>query len=409
MFNNLLISAPNLNGGLFFVKDNQPYRLDHRPTTGLFWDRNFFARSIQSKSVKLYDKLIPKDAIGLENIDDIHDILLFDDHLYLVKTYSNEILKFSTKGELVQRWTFPGESDSWHINCLCEWNGEVYFSAFGEFAVYRGYKGASAGAGFVQNLLTGKRSISGLSEPHSPIGINQDLLVANSKNQELIKLSSSGNLLASVKLEGYTRGIAVSNHIIYVGISASRNLDEIKLKNASIVALDLTSFEVISKLELPFDEVYDIFQIDSESHMLPIILDISSSSICEISENNLTLTSSVHKLNQELEERGRWGLGLDDELAKAREKIAELNQELEERGRWVLGLDDELAKAREKIAELNQELSNTRRELHGVWTNPYWRATLPLREVQKWISSPRKQLNIYIKKVWQKINTRQQD
>ena len=401
MFNNLLISAPNLNGGLFFVKDNQIYRLDNRPTTGIFWDRNYFSRSIQPKSVKLYGKILPKEVINLENNDDIHDILLFDEHLYLVKTNSNEILKFSTNGELVQRWTFPGESDSWHINCLCEWNGELYFTAFGEFAEHRGYKGVSEGRGFVQNLLTGNRIISGLSEPHSPRGINQNLLVANSKNQELLKFSSSGDQLASVKLGGYTRGMAVSNDVIYVGISASRNLDEAILNNASIVALNSKTLEVISKLELPFHEVYDILQIDSESDMLPIFLDISSSSICEISDNNIALSSSILNLNQELEERGRWGLRLDDELAKAREKLAELNQELEERGRWGLSLDAELTNTR-------GELANTREELHRVWTNPFWRATLPLREAQKWISSPGKQLNKY-KKAYQKINTSQPD
>ena len=149
----------------------------------------------------------------------------------------------------------------------------------------------------------------------------------------------------------------------------------------------------------------------------------------EIAHLNIDLKQKedqITELNAETIRRGEWALGLKDEIAHLNidlkqkdNQITELNAETIRHGEWALGLKDEIAhlnielKQKEnQITDLNAEtvrrgewalglkaeLKNEQEKLRLISSSNSWLITLPLRELRRWISSPRKQTKKYLKK-----------
>lgn len=275
LFSNLLVSSPN-GGGLFFIHDKLPKKLDSFNTVGLFAAPRKFLRAIQPESVWAFGDnplQIHSDAVAL---GDVHDVLEFEGHLYVVGTTGNEVIKLDSQGTECQRWRFPGEDDSRHVNCLGIWNGRIVYSAFGEFSQHRGYKGLSEGQGFVNDLMTGRRLISGLSQPHTPMPNGENLLLANSERSELHEYAPNGDLLRKKTLPGYTRGISVTEDAIYVGMSKSRNIDVEGLSSAVLLALDPDTWEELGRVAIPASEVYSVISIADDAEMLWTVTQVAS-------------------------------------------------------------------------------------------------------------------------------------
>ncbi|WP_250548112.1 hypothetical protein [Pseudomonas congelans] len=106
-------------------------------------------------------------------VGDVHDVLEFEDHVYVVGTTGNEVIKLDKQGVERQRWHFPGEDDSRHVNCLGIWNGTIVYSAFGEFTSHRGYKGLSDGQGFVNELFRESVLFPGCRNRTRPSGMGK--------------------------------------------------------------------------------------------------------------------------------------------------------------------------------------------------------------------------------------------
>ena len=163
---------------------------------------------------------------------------------------------------VMNRWKFSEEPDSWHLNSLAVWNGRVVFSAFCDQHKSRGYKERSRGEGFVQDLLSGRRLITGLSQPHSLCAFEERLLVANSEACELVEFSASWTRLRSLRLGEYVRGIEICGSTIYAGLGRSRNLEKSSLEHAKIVATSYIDFRFLGELSLPANEIYDIEKLE---------------------------------------------------------------------------------------------------------------------------------------------------
>lgn len=260
-FDNLMVSSPN-NGGLFLLIEGEVHKLDGSNTTGLALDASAWARGMQPGT-------LVTSANGMRSADDgfpdIHDVLLFDDAVYVVATEGNAIVKSDMEGIELQRWVFPGDGDAWHVNCLASMAGRILFSAFGDFRSNREYKGKTLGAGFVQDLESGRRVIDGLSQPHSLLVHGDGLLLTNSETAELQEYDSEFNLLRSINLGGYARGLLVVDGAILVGLSRSRNAEAGTVGTATLLALDLQTWEETARITLPVDEIYSIAVLPKQS------------------------------------------------------------------------------------------------------------------------------------------------
>ncbi|AWY43344.1 glycosyltransferase [Pseudomonas putida] len=342
-FSGLFISSPN-KGGLFLVDENKVYKLDDFSTTGLSRSAEYLVRGSQPASLFVYGEQTLEITESNFSFHDIHDALVVGEHVYLVATTGNEIIKLSMNGVEEQRWVFPGEVDSLHINCLAVWGGAVVFSAFGAFSEHRGYKGNTKGAGYVQDLNTGNHLVVGLSQPHSLTTFGENLLIANSEQKELCEYSPSGELLRSKSLGGYTRGVCVSDKYIYVGLSKSRNINASGVETATLVCLDIESWHELGRIQIPSDEIYSVELIADKPELLSFVAKISS--------------STSYKYSAMVGEQEKKIAGLDQAIAESEQKILGLGEVVSERERHIAILKDSVKSLETQISHLNHTLES---------------------------------------------------
>jgi glycosyltransferase involved in cell wall biosynthesis len=427
-FENLLVSSPN-SGGLFLIHKGNTFRLDSLNTTGLFCFASGVLRGIQPAELCIYKDSVQYISAESVSFGDIHDVHYEAGFYYIVGTSGNEIIKLTENGEEVQRWVFPGEKDSWHINCLGTWNGRIVFSAFGEFREHRGYKGKTEKAGFLQDLLTGERLITELSQPHSPVPFGNNFLIANSEKMDIREFSITGNLLRSKVLDGYTRGIYVGKNAVYVGLSCSRNIEFNGLKSAAIVSLDPVTFEENGRIYLPTQEIYGIQCIDDREELIQAISAIASSSSARLTDSLTQRDGHIANLGQTVEslviDRDAQKAGLeqlqdafnqlslerDEQVLKLNRVVAARDEQISSMGQTVESLvidrdaqkagleqlqdafnqlslerDEQVLKLNRVVAAREGTIDNIQMELTALYNSKSWRLTSPLRKLVGWFA-----------------------
>jgi acetolactate synthase I/II/III large subunit len=203
----------------------------------------------------------------LDMVRDPHDIIFDGTNYIIVSSGTNNIVWVSPAGQIIDTYNFPGEPDSWHINSLFMDEGKLYVSAFGRFDRTREWL-AHYGrrTGIVFSLDSGTNVITGLEQPHHPKRLGKDSwLVCNSGKKELLNINSANEIVGTLQLEKWTRGLALSDKCIFVGESARRKRLEGDDTDAlaSIVVIDKASWTVIGRIALPFEEIYDLVLVPS--------------------------------------------------------------------------------------------------------------------------------------------------
>lgn len=216
----------------------------------------------------------PKVLAG-DALRDVHDVLIAGQWMYIVGTDRNAVYRLDQQGQLDRAWQFSKVPDSWHINCLAEINGKIYFSAFGEYLSGRGYKNGSREQGFIQCLQTGERVVSGLSQPHSLSVNDEKIYLANSETGDIFIFDQQFVPLEKIHVGGYLRGIAFADGQLLVGISNSRNVPNKGDSKAKIVAVDLASRRMRVAFEIPAREIYSIISFASAEDLVGAISDLS--------------------------------------------------------------------------------------------------------------------------------------
>jgi GT2 family glycosyltransferase len=371
LFSNLFVSSPN-GGGLFFLDSGVVFRLDSLNTVGLNLASSSFLRAIQPDALWVCGEQTLILDKRLVDLADIHDVLEYDDHYYVVGTTHNEVIKFNKDGSEVERWRSLGEDDSKHLNCLAIWNGRVVYSAFGEFTEHRGYKGRSAGQGVVKDLETGETLIAGLSQPHSLLQYRANLLVANSEMKEICEYSSSGALIRSKNLKGYTRGICLSGNVIYVGLSRSRNIDNLSVNTAAVLALDAETWEELDRVAIPAAEIYSIVSINNPKRLTSALVSLFSqtaSCLESLAETKLQVQAIAHEAEV---------LSNVRDIEEQRQQLVKEVQNYQESIRKSI---DERTELNKKIIDLLQERGLYQNMVEEIRASTSWRLTSPLRAI----------------------------
>jgi hypothetical protein len=297
VFSRLLVSAPN-GGGLFAVSNGEVHQIDDLSTTGLSLSGGHLARSIQPNSLRLYRAGEAVDINLDEQLGDVHDVLQVGDEYFVVGTQGNTVGKLLYDGTVQQRWSLGGKEDSHHVNCLTVWRDRVVYSAFGDFETSRGYKSGTAGTGYVKDLLSGETIVRGLSQPHSLTSVGHNLVLADSENQQIVEFDTEGRILRSRPLGGYPRGICVSDDLIYVGLSADRH-DGSSQTNASIVALNAATWDLVGRISIPSREIYSLIFCDSPAMFVELVMWVSCDSASRIASRLAEHSSTVIAYEQQ--------------------------------------------------------------------------------------------------------------
>jgi uncharacterized protein (TIGR03032 family) len=257
----LLVSCPN-GGGLVYLFGNKSLIISHESASGISLNNGELIWVCQSDDARKLKKVNDNELMIVELSSerlDLHDVLADDCNIYLAVTETNEVIRFDKEFNVLERWKLPGEPDSCHLNCIALHHGRLIASIFGRFDSYRGYKGQTRGAGQVIDVRSGEIIIDGLSQPHSLVIDNDLLYLCNSEEKELC-IYDEYELVRRLALPGYTRGIAIGNNYLYIGLSLSRNIesDQNSLDRAAIAILSRSTMELAGFTQLPFTEIYDI-------------------------------------------------------------------------------------------------------------------------------------------------------
>jgi O-antigen biosynthesis protein len=361
IFNNLFISCPN-GGGLYFVQNGQPRKLDSINTTGLAYSKGTMLRGLQPATLGIYSN----DYLEISNaelkFDDIHDVMIHHDCYYLVSTTGNEVFEIDQAGKLKQKWTFPGENDSSHLNCIAVWNNKIVLSTFGKFKAHREYKNNTRNSGIIYDLISQKALITGLSQPHTPLAVGKNLLIANSEKNEILEFDENCMQIRQLKFDGYTRGMYLRDRTLFIGLSKSRNTEHTAINCATIVAIDYDSFAEIDRLSIQSKEIYSIIEIT------PVEKQLQITSLIADQATHLH-SRLIEAQNNEKEDIRLWAQSLDSELTNKNEEIRSLQQEFEERSEWAKQLDAELEKERlfsQSLQRQNAENESLKPELNRI-------------------------------------------
>jgi hypothetical protein len=195
-------------------------------------------------------------GVGVEGLRDVHEVAWDGERLACVSTLTNEVLWVDRNGDVQHRWRAPGEGDCWHLSGISSAPNGVLVTAFGRFEAHRDWAEAMrAGRGFVLEIPSGRVRASGLTSPHSPRLIDDVLAVCDSGREALLVGSRR------VELGGWTRGLAVSETHLVVGVSASRG----RAGQAQLVLLRRSDFSITSRIPLPVREVFDVAEAEPEA------------------------------------------------------------------------------------------------------------------------------------------------
>jgi hypothetical protein len=278
-------------GGLVCLNEGQPVILDKLDSTGLYQDGETFYRFIRSRqSIVGYDVTGVKFLLKLPYSKDVHDIRLIDSQFVCVSTGYNAIQWFDPLGNLIKTWRADGERDAWHLNCLCQAQDRLFVSAFGEFEKHREWMG-KRNTGFLLDLATNIKVLTGLSGPHHPRYIDGLWVVCESHAQKL-SIHRGEEHLCDIQLDGFTRGLVWDDHYLYVGESADRKAAVVR-EFSYITVIKREEWRVVDRLLVPFPEIYDLFMITSDS-----------ASQIEINRNKFCLdnqTDHIETLEQQVE------------------------------------------------------------------------------------------------------------
>jgi uncharacterized protein (TIGR03032 family) len=262
-------SDDGTGGGLYCFDGQAIEQLDRLSTAGLAVQGDCLARVLRNPDwaateLLVYDQGGLKRYYRVDGLNDPHDILWDGDDFLLVSTSANRIERLSATGDLVTQWKGPGEGDACHLNCLSKRDGTLMISGFGRFpgrSPWRMHREALDGAGFVMDVASGRDVVTGLYCPHHPRFFDGHWVVCDSARHQLVAVDASGNRVRVAQLTGWTRGIAVSDDLVFVGESAHRHdpsggrLPDARARISILSRHDWTKVDVI---ELPCRELYDL-------------------------------------------------------------------------------------------------------------------------------------------------------
>ncbi len=254
-------------GGLFSFDGHCIERIDRLSSTGLSIAGDRLARLLRSRGdtdapgeILTYDSQGVRGYYRVDGVADPHDIL-WDGHQFIVvSSFTNSVVWISSAGEVLKRWQAPGEGDARHLNCLLMKDGRLLVCAFGRFTRHRQWtEDLSSPTGVVFDLETDEDVLTRLSHPHQARFLDGAWAVCNSMTSELLRIDpSTRSIVGRLQLDGYTRGIGVSDDLLFVGESANRGLNPGTKKTAQIAVICRKTWRLLDRLILPCREIYDL-------------------------------------------------------------------------------------------------------------------------------------------------------
>ena len=369
----LFISAPN-GGGLLYAHRHLLMPLIGEDATGLSTTPDGLLWSVQTAGAPIFRRVSQGQfstvELGATPLD-LHDVLVDKHGTFAVFTESNQVVKLDDDFTVGESWRFGDEPDSAHVNCIAMHRGRLIASMFGAFTTHRGYKHQTRKSGRVIDVKTGELLIDGLSQPHSLTVVGEELWLCSSQDCTVHCYDTDFKLQRQTTLPGYTRGLAVGEKCVYVGLSRSRNLrsgEAGEFSSAVVALLDRHSLSVIGYMPIPWNEIYDIKIAPSPDTVADVM---ASTWVYERNLHETALADLQRKWRDTQTELG----DRDNELQLSKDAL--VAQQIHGRG--------EIVKREARIQALEHVLDQSRSELELIKTSRSWRWTRLMRVIQRTI------------------------
>lgn len=281
---NLLISACNLNGGLY-VLDTITRELttifEYIDYKGITTNDNYiYAYTNDTKEIVQFDKSF-NEIKRIRFTKDAHGMIIYNDVLYVVDSFYDSIARFYSDLTYVDFLSYnPNVNiiDAQHMNDIFILDDLVYICMHNGTPIrnsdtHLSRKSLTDGCvkitnlNTINNLIEYKTLCDNLSQPHSPVIYNNHFFVCDSRrgtvkrypiiNGEINKDEEKISIF-----KGFTRGLYVDDNYLYVGLSKSNihnNEDFMELCGISICNLD--TMEEIDFIHMPANEIYNIIKL----------------------------------------------------------------------------------------------------------------------------------------------------
>jgi len=179
------------------------------------------------------------EELTVDGLNDVHELTMDGDHILVSNTGTDEVLALTrSTGEVIRY-----DLDDFRVKSATK---SVLF-ARGHFHLNQAFRTPSDellvlahhtdgyraeikkknllvrhGSGGIVNVETGWRKNLGLRAPHSVRLVDKDWMVVDSGRSEMVSFDLDWNELSREPLSGFGRGVAITEGVIYVGISAIR-------------------------------------------------------------------------------------------------------------------------------------------------------------------------------------------
>ena len=160
-------------------------------------------------------------------IEQAHTAVSVNDELYIAASLKDCVIRSKPLEDRHSVfWKHGlGQKDTIHLNSIAHHQGDFYISAFGPRTDFW----HSAHNGYIQNITTGNKVITGLKQPHTLVSYEDDLYYCNSATSDVRKLGGDENL--HIEGNGYVRGMAFDKKTLAVATSRGRKRSKSTGKN----------------------------------------------------------------------------------------------------------------------------------------------------------------------------------
>ena len=231
-------------------------------------------KSIKNNYKNIDHLYIYRGSYNTSSID-IHDISYGENEIWGVNTLFSCLCKFDLSHNFVPKWkpNFISDiapEDRCHLNGLAMLNGKPkYVTALSDTNIKEGWRKDIMNSGVVIDVEKNEIIIDGLSMPHSPTIVNDELYVLESGNGRLIKINTEKKTFDVIyQFNKFVRGMKHYGGVLFIGLSKIRessktfnDLDVIySSKNAGLIVFDLRTKTPFGKIiyNNTIEEIYDV-------------------------------------------------------------------------------------------------------------------------------------------------------
>ena len=155
---------------------------------------------------------------GLDEVSDLHGVASLGDKILVVSTGTNQVMAFQPETRRLKAVWSSADSlgNSLHLNDIAVQDGSILCSRFGTRLPHAMRSGA------VFDLVGGRTLVDHVREPHSVAAHGGDVFVLESATGDLLRLREGFAPRRLCGIQGYARGLAVTDTHFVIGKSGYR-------------------------------------------------------------------------------------------------------------------------------------------------------------------------------------------